>query len=433
MATQTTNYNLSKPEATDPFSQFRQSYNDNLDIIDANLGGGGGGGGHTIIDPNGSDMAQRAGLQFTGSCSVMDDSVNDKTVVNISGGGGNVYGAFLDPSRVIYSAFTFDSSAHTWTATEDVILTDNLHPVDGSTASYILIDGKGVFASYTFGDPFVYVKKGQVVTYRGKSGSNMKAYGILQGTSGIFAPVIYSDTERKIGIWRDNKPLYQKTIEISQIPNQNTQTIAHGIANVDRIVDIKGICYARTDIDPNYASTPLPRIQDNSTTANLGVDANRTNIVLKGRGTDFASIYAKVTVTLQYTKTTDSAGSGDWNTDGVPTVHYDNTEKVIGTWFGKPLYQKTIVKNNIAMGNNGGTLTSIAHGVSDLKECVRLNMSCPKLGYCTGDNLTSTAGVVIATFRVDGTSVYCSGGTNYFGATNDRYWYITIQYTKTTD
>ena len=43
MATQTTNYHLSKPEASDPFSAFRQSYNDNMDIIDANLGGGGGG------------------------------------------------------------------------------------------------------------------------------------------------------------------------------------------------------------------------------------------------------------------------------------------------------------------------------------------------------------------------------------------------------
>lgn len=43
MATQTTNYHLSKPDASDPFSAFRQSYNDNMDIIDANLGGGGGG------------------------------------------------------------------------------------------------------------------------------------------------------------------------------------------------------------------------------------------------------------------------------------------------------------------------------------------------------------------------------------------------------
>lgn len=43
MATQTTNYHLSKPDAGDQFSAFRQSYNDNMDIIDANLGGGGGG------------------------------------------------------------------------------------------------------------------------------------------------------------------------------------------------------------------------------------------------------------------------------------------------------------------------------------------------------------------------------------------------------
>ena len=42
MATYTTNYNLKKPESTDPFGDFRGDYNDNLDIIDANLGGGGG-------------------------------------------------------------------------------------------------------------------------------------------------------------------------------------------------------------------------------------------------------------------------------------------------------------------------------------------------------------------------------------------------------
>lgn len=46
MATYTPNYNLSKPEAGDQFGDFRQSYNDNMDIIDQNLGGGGGGGLH---------------------------------------------------------------------------------------------------------------------------------------------------------------------------------------------------------------------------------------------------------------------------------------------------------------------------------------------------------------------------------------------------
>ena len=43
MATYTTNYNLSKPDASDQYSAFRQSYNQNMDIIDQNLGGGGGG------------------------------------------------------------------------------------------------------------------------------------------------------------------------------------------------------------------------------------------------------------------------------------------------------------------------------------------------------------------------------------------------------
>ena len=41
MATYTPNYNLEKPDSTDNFGDFRQSYNDNMDTIDANLGGGG--------------------------------------------------------------------------------------------------------------------------------------------------------------------------------------------------------------------------------------------------------------------------------------------------------------------------------------------------------------------------------------------------------
>lgn len=41
MATQTPNYHLEKPEATDNFSAFRQLFNDNMDIID-NISGGGG-------------------------------------------------------------------------------------------------------------------------------------------------------------------------------------------------------------------------------------------------------------------------------------------------------------------------------------------------------------------------------------------------------
>ena len=81
MATYTTNYNLEKPDSTDDFKDFRASYNDNMDIIDQNLGGGGG--GHTILDPSGTSMPQEDDLQFTGKVTVIDDNVNQKTVVDV--------------------------------------------------------------------------------------------------------------------------------------------------------------------------------------------------------------------------------------------------------------------------------------------------------------------------------------------------------------
>lgn len=123
MSTLTPNYGLIVPEATDTVEQVRADYATNLNTIDANLGGGastlaglsdvnlssptngqllgynsvsqkwenvnggGGSGGHTIIDPIGQNMPSRTGLQFIGA-SVTDDSVNDKTVVTITGGGG---------------------------------------------------------------------------------------------------------------------------------------------------------------------------------------------------------------------------------------------------------------------------------------------------------------------------------------------------------
>ena len=84
MATLTPNYNLSKPDATDNFSAFRQSYNDNMDIIDANLGGGGGGGSaHTIVNESGTALADEPNLQFTDGLTATDDSVNTKTKVGV--------------------------------------------------------------------------------------------------------------------------------------------------------------------------------------------------------------------------------------------------------------------------------------------------------------------------------------------------------------
>lgn len=53
MSTLTPNYNLYKPEGTDDFDNFLSEFGDNMDIIDANLGGGGGGGNVNDVLVNG--------------------------------------------------------------------------------------------------------------------------------------------------------------------------------------------------------------------------------------------------------------------------------------------------------------------------------------------------------------------------------------------
>jgi hypothetical protein len=49
MAQYTPNYNLGKPEETDPFKDFRALFNDNMDKIDQ-IGGGTGVDYLTVID-----------------------------------------------------------------------------------------------------------------------------------------------------------------------------------------------------------------------------------------------------------------------------------------------------------------------------------------------------------------------------------------------
>ena len=81
MATYTPNLNLSKPENTDSQQSFISGYCDNMDKLDNAVGGSTQ--GHTIIDGSGSSMTQRSGLQFQNVTSVTDDSVNDKTIVQV--------------------------------------------------------------------------------------------------------------------------------------------------------------------------------------------------------------------------------------------------------------------------------------------------------------------------------------------------------------
>lgn len=114
----------------------------------------------------------------------------------------------------------------------------------------------------------------------------------------------YSTEEKVVGTWIDGRPVYQKTVEITNIPNNNMAQTPHNISNLDIVIKFEGMIHVLSTV-ATFTWTPLPRIQDNSTTVNIGVDILKTSIQLKARSFDATKTFDLAYVTLQYTKTTD--------------------------------------------------------------------------------------------------------------------------------
>jgi hypothetical protein len=167
-------------------------------------------------------------------------------------------------------------------------------------------------------------------------------WAVPAGGGDYYSPVIYSTEEREVGVWVDNKPIYQKTF-VSNITLQSngwTQTNLN-IQNLDSIIKSEVVRNNVTDTsDDGYIIA--------------GVDIDHTN----GRIDlfNFKTVEINVTsITIWYTKTTDTAGSGSYNTLGVPKVHYSTSEQVIGTWIdGSTLYEKTIDMGSTQTYSNEG-------------------------------------------------------------------------------
>lgn len=416
MSQLTPNYNLILLEATDPLADFRAWYNATLTIIDNNLGGGGG--GHTIVDPNDSDMPAEGKLQFTGNVSVTDDSGNGKTVVDILGGGGNVYGVFIDTNHIITSG-TY-SGTFSYTATEDCAFRFVVSGTSSSSGK-VYLDGVIIQSVYVpqnndYQD-VVFVKKGQTVKIESQQGGtwNYAVYGLTQGTDSIFTPIIYSDNERVIGIWRDNKPLYQRSWTGTKSTSSD-EIIINDPPSIDTLansfVTIKG----------STGSQIAQYYRDSNDRARIWLEGGKIHM---DSGASYPIMPYTYTVTLQYTKTTDVAGSGNWSTDGVPTVHYSTTEQVIGTWIdGKPLYQTTFVYNGNINANAATNLVNISS--LNAESVVALSGSIYESGWGWEQVPTNN-------FRLhyNTNSGYIEALTGAFAVSGDCY--ITVQYTKTTD
>ncbi len=150
---------------------------------------------------------------------------------------------------------------------------------------------------------------------------------------------MYSTDEKMIGQWIDGKPLYQRTVSVGTITLGTTKTVDYSDWNLSELINVFG-CGMLYYNSENQGRAVIPAKSTNATyTYEVTMKANMANTALaiyssSGKG---ASSILDVYVTIQYTKTTDSAISIGDDTD------YSTEEKIVGTWIdGSPIFQRTV-------------------------------------------------------------------------------------------
>lgn len=125
--------------------------------------------------------------------------------------------------------------------------------------------------------------------------ATLEAYGEDIMNSPMCFATDYSTSEKIIGTWIDGSPLYQKTIDFGALPNAAVKSIAHGISNIDKIVEISGI-----GIDNNTYFYQLGFVSPSALGNQIQCFASKSGVTVSN-AIDRSSVYAYIT--LRYTKT----------------------------------------------------------------------------------------------------------------------------------
>ena len=241
------------------------------------------------------------------------------------------------------------------------------------------------------------------------------AYG-----QGIIAPMIYSEEEIEVGVWTDGKPLYQRSIEQSSTNVSGTEVqVDLSSWNIDECVEVSGF-FDRV-ASGNKSTYYFNSREFGASNEYWGfAKYHNANKYLAFSIKLTSSTTSKQVITLLYTKTTDTAGSGTYTPSKALAVHYSTTERVIGTWIdGKPLYEKVFTISEVTVSANSWyEITSI--DTSNISQLVSNKCLLTRNGMEWG--LLSTQ----------------KSGNNKLNVLNSRnaniaFDTIVLQYTKTTD
>ena len=115
-----------------------------------------------------------------------------------------------------------------------------------------------------------------------------------------YSPTSYSTEEQNTGMkWIDGKPIYQKTVNCGATTSRNF-SVNHNISNIETVCNFWGV----GNVGNRWDVLPYPT--PDSITYQVRVDVLTTGTIRFSMGSG-ADLYSKVYVTIQYTKTTDTA------------------------------------------------------------------------------------------------------------------------------
>ena len=103
--------------------------------------------------------------------------------------------------------------------------------------------------------------------------------------------------------WVDGSIIWRKIIDIGAMPYNTFKVVAHGITDIEWIIDLWGIA----NNPGTGVATPLPRCSNTSKNVDLYADGTNVNIVTWNGEADWAQYSAYVFI--EYIKTTQTSSS----------------------------------------------------------------------------------------------------------------------------